>query len=178
MRERLAREMRTVETPVGPIRFKVATRDGRVLNAAPEFEDCARAAAERGMSIKDVQAMAVRDLGGWLGCAGVERLSMARFYLTTAIDYVNSRPHLGTAYEKIAADVIARYKRLAGFETHFVMGNDEHSQNVFKKAQRARGWIRWPTATRWSRSSAGRGPASTSRSTTSSGRRSRATVPA
>jgi methionyl-tRNA synthetase len=60
---------------------------------------------------------------------------MARFYLTTAIDYVNSRPHLGTAYEKIAADVIARYKRLAGFETHFVMGNDEHSQNVFKKAQ-------------------------------------------
>jgi methionyl-tRNA synthetase len=35
-----------------------------------------------------------------------------RFYLTTAIDYVNSRPHLGTAYEKITADVIARYKRL------------------------------------------------------------------
>jgi methionyl-tRNA synthetase len=60
---------------------------------------------------------------------------MARFYLTTAIDYVNSRPHLGTAYEKIAADVIARYKRLSGFETRFVMGNDEHSQNVFKRAQ-------------------------------------------
>jgi len=60
---------------------------------------------------------------------------MARFYLTTAIDYANSRPHLGTAYEKIAADVIARYKRLAGFDTHFVMGNDEHSQNVFKKAR-------------------------------------------
>jgi len=60
---------------------------------------------------------------------------MARFYLTTAIDYVNSRPHLGTAYEKIAADVIARYKRLAGFETRFVMGNDEHSQNVFRKAR-------------------------------------------
>ncbi len=59
---------------------------------------------------------------------------MARFYLTTAIDYVNSRPHLGTAYEKICADVIARYKRLAGFETWFVMGNDEHSQNVYKSA--------------------------------------------
>src|SRR4026209_2781905 len=57
-----------------------------------------------------------------------------RFYLTTAIDYVNSRPHLGTAYEKIAADVIARYKRLCGIETRFLMGNDEHSQNVFKKA--------------------------------------------
>src|SRR3954465_1923071 len=58
-----------------------------------------------------------------------------RFYLTTAIDYVNSRPHLGTAYEKIAADVIARYKRLCGIDTHFVMGNDEHSQNVFRKAR-------------------------------------------
>ena len=60
---------------------------------------------------------------------------MAKFYLTTAIDYVNSRPHLGTAYEKITADVIARYKRLAGFDTHFVMGNDEHSQNVYRKAR-------------------------------------------
>ena len=57
------------------------------------------------------------------------------FYLTTAIDYVNSRPHLGTAYEKIAADVIARYKRLCGVPTRFVMGNDEHSQNVFRKAR-------------------------------------------
>ena len=59
---------------------------------------------------------------------------MSRFYLTTAIDYVNSRPHLGTAYEKIAADVIARYKRLSGFDTRFLMGNDEHSQNVYKRA--------------------------------------------
>jgi methionyl-tRNA synthetase len=57
-----------------------------------------------------------------------------RFFLTTAIDYVNSVPHLGTAYEKVCADVIARYKRLSGFDTHFLMGNDEHSQNVFKKA--------------------------------------------
>jgi methionyl-tRNA synthetase len=60
---------------------------------------------------------------------------MSRFYLTTAIDYVNSRPHLGTAYEKITADVIARYKRLCGIETHFVMGNDEHSQNVYRRAR-------------------------------------------
>ena len=57
-----------------------------------------------------------------------------RYFLTTAIDFVNSRPHLGTAYEKITADIIARYRRLAGFETHFLMGNDEHSQNVFRKA--------------------------------------------
>lgn len=59
---------------------------------------------------------------------------MPRYYLTTAIDYVNSRPHLGTAYEKIAADVIARYRRLAGFDVRFLMGNDEHSQNVFRQA--------------------------------------------
>ena len=60
---------------------------------------------------------------------------MPQFYLTTAIDYVNSRPHLGTAYEKVTADVIARYQRLRGVDTHFLMGNDEHSQNVHRKAQ-------------------------------------------
>ena len=59
---------------------------------------------------------------------------MNRFYLTTAIDYVNSRPHLGTAYEKVTADAIARYRRLCGLSTRFVMGNDEHSQNVFQRA--------------------------------------------
>ncbi|MSR74572.1 MAG: methionine--tRNA ligase [Planctomycetes bacterium] len=53
-----------------------------------------------------------------------------RYYLTTAIDYVNSRPHLGTAYEKITADVIARYQRGCGNEVRFLMGNDEHSQKV------------------------------------------------
>ncbi|HJO38387.1 MAG: methionine--tRNA ligase [Vicinamibacterales bacterium] len=60
---------------------------------------------------------------------------MSRFYLTTAIDYVNSRPHLGTAYEKVTADVIARYQRLRGVETNFLMGNDEHSQNVHRRAR-------------------------------------------
>ncbi|HET9011211.1 MAG TPA: class I tRNA ligase family protein, partial [Gemmatimonadaceae bacterium] len=62
-------------------------------------------------------------------------MSGEKFYLTTAIDYVNSRPHLGTAYEKITADVIARDRRLRGFDVRFLMGNDEHSQNVFKKAK-------------------------------------------
>jgi methionyl-tRNA synthetase len=59
---------------------------------------------------------------------------VAKFYLTTAIDYVNSRPHLGTAYEKICADAIARFKRLSGAETFFLMGNDEHSLNVRRRA--------------------------------------------
>ena len=60
---------------------------------------------------------------------------MSKFYLTTAIDYVNNLPHLGTAYEKVAADAIARYKRMAGFDTRFLMGNDEHSTNVEKAAR-------------------------------------------
>ena len=50
---------------------------------------------------------------------------------------MNGRPHLGQAYEKVAADVIARYKRLCGVDTFFLMGNDEHSQNVYKKAKEA-----------------------------------------
>lgn len=57
-----------------------------------------------------------------------------QFYITTAIDYVNSFPHIGTAYEKIGADVLARFKRMDGFEVHFQMGNDEHSVNVKKAA--------------------------------------------
>jgi methionyl-tRNA synthetase len=60
---------------------------------------------------------------------------VARFYITTGIDYVNGRPHQGHAYEKIAADVIARYHRLKGDDVRLVVGNDEHSQNVFKKAR-------------------------------------------
>jgi uncharacterized protein (TIGR00299 family) protein len=60
MRECLEREVRAIDTPAGRIRFKVATRGGRVLNASPEFEDCARLAAERGLPVKDVQAMAVK----------------------------------------------------------------------------------------------------------------------
>jgi len=84
---------------------------------------------------------------------------MSKFYITTAIDYVNSRPHLGTAYEKITADVIARYKRLAGVPTHFLMGNDEHSLNVFPAGEGAGPRPAGGTATRWSGSSATSGPA-------------------
>ncbi|MBI3097405.1 MAG: methionine--tRNA ligase [Planctomycetes bacterium] len=58
-----------------------------------------------------------------------------KFYITTAIDYVNSVPHVGTAYEKIGADALARWKRLTGFDTFFLMGNDEHSVNVERRAR-------------------------------------------
>jgi uncharacterized protein (TIGR00299 family) protein len=56
----LARESVLIETPVGPVRFKIARRGAEVMNASPEFEDCARLAAERGLSVKEVQAQAVR----------------------------------------------------------------------------------------------------------------------
>jgi pyridinium-3,5-bisthiocarboxylic acid mononucleotide nickel chelatase len=59
LRERLERKVITIATPCGPIRFKVSSRDGRILNASPEFEDCASAAAERGLPIKEVQAQAI-----------------------------------------------------------------------------------------------------------------------
>ena len=57
-RECLDREMVTVTTTIGPVRFKVARRDGRVVNAQPEFEDLAKLSAERGIPIKDAQALA------------------------------------------------------------------------------------------------------------------------
>ena len=57
-----------------------------------------------------------------------------RFYLTTAIDYPNSRPHIGTAFEKIGADVQARYRRMEGHDVHFLMGNDENTIKVARRA--------------------------------------------
>jgi methionyl-tRNA synthetase len=59
---------------------------------------------------------------------------MAKFYITTAIDYANASPHLGHALEKIGADCIARWRRMCGDEVFFLLGNDEHSQNVATKA--------------------------------------------
>src|SRR5271166_421511 len=57
-----------------------------------------------------------------------------RYFLTTAIDYPNSRPHIGTAFEKIGADVQARYRRMEGFEVFFLMGNDENTIKVARRA--------------------------------------------
>src|SRR5438093_8132193 len=57
-----------------------------------------------------------------------------RFYLTTAIDYVNGEPHLGHAYEKIVADVIARVHRSSGENVFFLTCLDEHGQKVQQAA--------------------------------------------
>ncbi|MGH7121919.1 MAG: methionine--tRNA ligase [Acetobacteraceae bacterium] len=60
-----------------------------------------------------------------------------RFYITTPIYYVNGAPHIGHAYTTIAADVLARWKRLAGYEVFFLTGTDEHGQKVEKAAAEA-----------------------------------------
>jgi uncharacterized protein (TIGR00299 family) protein len=62
-RECLQREIVTVETPIGAVRFKVARRDGRVMNAVPEFEDCVKLAAATNLPVKEVQAIAVNAYG-------------------------------------------------------------------------------------------------------------------
>jgi methionyl-tRNA synthetase len=60
-----------------------------------------------------------------------------RFYLTTPIYYVNGAPHIGHAYTSIAADVMARFKRLDGYEVFFLTGTDEHGQKVEQAARAA-----------------------------------------
>jgi methionyl-tRNA synthetase len=59
---------------------------------------------------------------------------MRPFYVTTAIDYPNGAPHIGHAYEKIATDAIARFKRLDGFDVRFLTGTDEHGQKMEEAA--------------------------------------------
>lgn len=67
-RECLERSFDVVQTPVGEVRFKVARREGRIVNAVPEYEDCLRIANARGLSVKDVQAQA---LAAWLQAGAV-----------------------------------------------------------------------------------------------------------
>ena len=59
---------------------------------------------------------------------------MAQFYITTAIDYVNARPHIGHAFEKVLADVIARWHRLNKEEVFFLTGVDENAQKNVQAA--------------------------------------------
>ncbi len=61
---------------------------------------------------------------------------MPKFYITTPLYYVNDVPHIGHSYTTIACDVLARYKRLKGFDVYFLTGTDEHGQKVFKAAEK------------------------------------------
>jgi len=62
-RECLAREIVVVETPLGTVRFKIARRDGRIVNATPEFDDCTKLAAANNLSVKEVQTIAIQAYG-------------------------------------------------------------------------------------------------------------------
>lgn len=57
-----------------------------------------------------------------------------KFYITTAIDYINGKPHIGHSYEKVAADVLARYYRAQGKDVRFLTGTDEHGAKIEKFA--------------------------------------------
>ena len=59
----------------------------------------------------------------------------SRFYITTAIDYVNAEPHIGHAYEKMVTDCLARFHRQIGDETFFLTGTDEHGQKIARAAE-------------------------------------------
>ena len=56
------------------------------------------------------------------------------FYITTTLPYVNAEAHMGHALEIVRADVIARYKKLAGFDVFFNTGTDEHGIKNYQKA--------------------------------------------
>lgn len=60
-----------------------------------------------------------------------------KFYITTPIYYVNDKPHIGSAYPTIAADVLARFHRLAGVQTFFLAGTDEHGSKIEQAAKKA-----------------------------------------
>jgi len=62
---------------------------------------------------------------------------MAKFYITTAIDYVNARPHIGHAFEKVLADALARWHKLLGDKVFFLTGTDENAQKNAQAAQLA-----------------------------------------
>ena len=112
-RDCLEREVRSIETPVGPIRFKIATPRRPGAERAPEFEDCAKAAGERGLPIKDVQAIAMK---AWLDAQAsqtlkpeaTERRSHEPRPVTTFLPHdrrsttSTAGRTSGTAYEKIA----------------------------------------------------------------------------
>ena len=61
--------------------------------------------------------------------------SEKNFYITTPIYYVNDVPHIGHAYTTVAADILARFKRLEGYQVFFLTGTDEHGQKVERSAQ-------------------------------------------
>lgn len=72
-RSKLARELRTVETPFGPVRVKVGTREGKLVTASPEYEDCRRIALEKNIPLREVMDAARREFDGGRRALNIER---------------------------------------------------------------------------------------------------------
>ena len=68
------------------------------------------------------------------GSRTMTRDTMSKFYITTPIYYPNGEPHLGHVYTTLCADAVARYHRLAGDDTYFLTGTDEHGIKMVKTA--------------------------------------------
>ena len=64
-------------------------------------------------------------------------MSDKKFYITTAIAYTSRKPHIGNAYDIVLADMIARYKKMMGFDVYLMTGSDEHGQKIEEKANAA-----------------------------------------
>ena len=158
----LERAVETVETPYGPIRVKVARRDGRILNAAPEFDDCVAAAADarrlgqrrpggshrraalnttqhRRFNRLESSSSTARALRNWdlrrcavklIGCPG----SISRRRSTTS----TAGRTWGPPTKRSRPTPSPGTSGCSGIETQFVMGNDEHSQNVYPPRPGAR----------------------------------------
>ena len=64
-------------------------------------------------------------------------MNKGKFYITTAIAYTSRKPHIGNSYEIVLTDAIARFKRLQGYDVHFLTGTDEHGQKIEEYAKQA-----------------------------------------
>ena len=99
--------------------------NGSVLNATPEYDDCQRiGGGTSGIPLKQVIAAASFEFQKQNRASTNNLMDKPKkFYLTTPIYYANSRPHVGSAYTTIVCDVIARYKRMCGFDVAYLTGH-------------------------------------------------------
>ena len=106
-------------------------------------KDKAPAAAAAAGPSQEVKTAPVIDISADLPygfgalAANLPDRSNRKFYLTTAIAYMNGYPHIGHAYEFITSDVIVRFHRVFGYDTFFLTGADEHGQKVAQSAEKA-----------------------------------------
>ena len=65
------------------------------------------------------------------------KTAQRKFYVTTAIDYPNAEPHIGHAYQKVIADILARWHKLIGDDVFLLTGTDEHGKKIQEMAEKA-----------------------------------------